>query len=228
MKNNIQLLSVSIVILSVFGCKLDNYDYPSAQLSGRIIDVDTEELVEQDILNGSTIQLTEHGYDPVSIQYLVIQNDGTYQNKMLFPNRYTLTSTNGNYRAPDPVEIDISGSTVHDVLVLPYIRIKNASVERISDKVVATFTLESTVEANVVRASLFSHLEPNVGEPLSQATATTTLNRQVGEDEQFSLELDVSNTNNFKPGNTYYFRIGALINVGGAKMNYAPAVAIQL
>ena len=33
---------------------------------------------------------------------------------------------------------------------------------------------------------------------------------------------------NIKAGTLYYFRIGARINIGGAKFNYVPAVRIEL
>ena len=76
--------------LILHSCELDNYDGPDATLSGRIIDKETGELVEQDIIRGTQIEFIEHGYDNPLTQYMVIKNDGTYANKMMFANDYTI------------------------------------------------------------------------------------------------------------------------------------------
>jgi len=45
----------------------------------------------------------------------------------------------------------------------------------------------------------------------------------------YTLQIDLpSNSSILKPGTAYYFRIGALIDVGEAKLNYAPAIKITL
>ena len=66
--------------------KVDNFDGPDASLSGSIIDAETNELVQTDVIEGTTIKIIEHGYDPVTPQYLRVKNDGTYSNTMLFKN----------------------------------------------------------------------------------------------------------------------------------------------
>ena len=56
--------------LILHSCELDNYDGPDATLSGRIIDKETGELVEQDIIRGTQIEFIEHGYDnPLTTRY---------------------------------------------------------------------------------------------------------------------------------------------------------------
>jgi hypothetical protein len=45
----------------------------------------------------------------------------------------------------------------------------------------------------------------------------------------YTLEIDLpANSTTLKVGTSYYFRIGALIGVGEAKLNYAPAVKIDI
>jgi hypothetical protein len=228
-KNNLKYWACAWAMLGLMSCELDNYDYPSATLKGSIIDVETNELLEQDILNGSTVQLSEHGYDPVSIQYLPIRNSGEYQNTMLFPNTYKVEALNGNFVAPAAEDIEIKGVTTHDFKVLPYLRIKNVSIVKEGDKIRATFSVQNNVSQNVTRIGLYSHLESSVGEPLSVKTVTRTLNRRPTESETFSLEIDLpSSANVLVPGKTYYFRVGGLIAVGSAKMNYAKAIAITV
>lgn len=93
--------------LILHSCELDNYDGPDATLSGRIIDKETGELVEQDIIRGTQIEFIEHGYDNPLTQYMVIKNDGTYANKMMFANDYTIQIRSANFPATEPVEITI-------------------------------------------------------------------------------------------------------------------------
>ena len=53
------------------------------------------------------------------------------------------------------------------------------------------------------------------------------INAIVNEGETQSIEIDLSeNKSQLKPGEQYYFRVGALIDAPEAKCNYAPAVKI--
>ena len=115
--------------LILHSCELDNYDGPDATLSGRIIDKETGELVEQDIIRGTQIEFIEHGYDNPLTQYMVIKNDGTYANKMMFANDYTIQIRSANFPATEPVEITIKGNTTYDFEVIPYLRIKDVQIK---------------------------------------------------------------------------------------------------
>ena len=46
----VKTLFIAMSALILHSCELDNYDGPDATLSGRIIDKETGELVEQDII----------------------------------------------------------------------------------------------------------------------------------------------------------------------------------
>lgn len=59
----VKTLFIAMSALILHSCELDNYDGPDATLSGRIIDKETGELVEQDIIRGTQIEFIEHGYD---------------------------------------------------------------------------------------------------------------------------------------------------------------------
>ncbi|HMF73881.1 MAG TPA: DUF3823 domain-containing protein, partial [Flavitalea sp.] len=91
-----------IAVVALSSCKKDNYDGPTAGLAGKFIDSKTGEAVQQDIIRGTQIEMIEHGYDPVSPQYLIVKNDGTYENSLLFANTYTVRPVRGNFIAVDP------------------------------------------------------------------------------------------------------------------------------
>ena len=216
-----------VTALALFSCKKDNYDAPTAGLGGSFIDVQTNELVEQDIIRGTTIEIIEHGYDPATPQYLVVKNDGTYDNALLFANTYTVKPVRGNFVAVDPQDVNINGQTTLDFKVTPYIRVKEAHIDVSGTKVVATFKLQQNVAGNIRKIGLYAHSDSRVGEPMRLVASERDINAAADPNTVYTIEIDLpSNSSALKSGNQYYFRVGALIDVGEAKLNYAPAVKL--
>ncbi|HTE25559.1 DUF3823 domain-containing protein [Flavitalea sp.] len=225
---NIMLISL-IVVVAFSSCKKDNYDGPTAGLSGKFIDAKTGELVQQDIIRGTQIEMIEHGYDPVSPQFLIVKTDGTYDNSLLFANTYTVRPVRGNFITLESQELPITGKTVLDFTVTPYIRVLSPKVERVGTKIIATFRLEQQVVNEVQKIGLYAHSDSRVGEPMRLLASEKQLNAVSNPATTYSVEIDLpSNNTTLKTGNSYYFRIGALIGVGEAKLNYAPAVKIAI
>ncbi|MFZ4261527.1 DUF3823 domain-containing protein [Sphingobacterium sp. HJSM2_6] len=227
-KSNLILLTLGLAFL-FNACKLDNYDAPNGQLVGQIIDIETNELIQQDIIRGTTIKLIEHGYDPVTPQYLRVKTDGTYANTLLFANTYTVQPDQRNFVQIDEQEVVISANSKLDFKVQPYIRVKDATIVKNGDKVTATFHIDQTVSENVRKIGLYAHTEPIVGEPIRLFASELNLNRAVDESEVMTLEINVKeNSSVFKSGQQYFFKIGAVINIPEAKFNYAPAVRLAV
>lgn len=219
-------------ILLINGCeleKIDNYDRPNASIYGGIYDIETNQLVQQDIIRGTQIEYVEDHYNNPQNQYLVVKNDGTFRNNLMFANTYTIRPVRGNFVEVDKQSIEVKGETKIDFKVTPYIRVKNAKIEKVGNKIVATFNLQQNVPNNVSRIGLFAHAEPNVGDPLNVVATKQTLDSVTNLATTYTLEIDLdANKNKLVPGNAYYFRVGALINANEAKFNYAPAVRITL
>ncbi|WP_285056684.1 DUF3823 domain-containing protein [Pedobacter ginsengisoli] len=228
-KNRILVLYSILALSALSACKLDNFEKPAAGLSGRFIDAETKELVQQDIIRGTQIEIKEHGYDPVSSQFLLVKNDGTYENSMLFANTYTIQPVRGNFIAVDPQDFKISGQAKLDFEVIPYIRIKEANIVKTGTKIIATFKLQQNLINNIKKIGLYAHVDSRVGEPMRQVAAERELNAVSDPAEVYTLEIDLpSNNSILKPGNQYYFRIGALMDAPEAKLNYAAAVRIGI
>ncbi len=223
----IQVVALSLLLL--YSCQLDNYDFPDAGITGSIIDSETNELVQTDIINGTTIKITEHGYDPVAAQYLRVKNDGTYANKLLFSNTYTVQPDQRNFLQIDEQEVYIKKDTKLDFFVTPYIRVKDVEIAKEGNNVIATFRLEQTTPDVVSKIGLYAHSEPIVGEPVYLVASEVKLNRQVSEDEVFKVVINVAkNTALLKANEDYFFRVGAVSSFAGAKFNYATAVQINV
>lgn len=218
-----------LLMIVVGSCSIDNYPAPDSQLYGTFLDVETNEPVEQDIIRGSTIEFVEHGYASATKQVMIVKNDGTYRNNLIFSNTYTITPVRGNFVPTEPQEVSVSGETMLDFKVQPYIRVKDAQIEKVGNKVVATFKLQQTVINPVKKIGLYAHPEPAVGEPMRTVLADQEINATIDPNKVYRLEIDIpSNSSNLKTGNQYFFRIGALMDAPESKFNYAKAVRITL
>jgi hypothetical protein len=231
MKTN-SLKSLILLLLIVALCQscglgeLDNYEQPNAGLQGKIIDDETGELVQQDIIRGGVIEIVEHGY--VTPQYLILKTDGTYANTRLFANTYSVQPVRGNFKVVDKQDIDVKGQTTLDFRVVPYIRIKELNVTKAGNIIKATFKLEQTSVSNILKMGLYAHPDPNVGEPMHIARKEVNVNAVADPSQVYSIEIDTFSDPDLQTGDQVFFRVGALIDVPEAKYNYAPAVSIQL
>ncbi|RAJ02404.1 uncharacterized protein DUF3823 [Chitinophaga skermanii] len=229
MKKLQHIFLAGLVAFGMMACEKDNYDGPTAGLSGRFIDAETKQLVEQDIIRGTTIELLEHGYANPSPQYLIVKNDGSYANTMLFANTYTVRPVRGNFVSVEAQEVVIKGQTTLDFTVTPYIRFTDVTIKKEGNKILASFKLKQSVINNVKKIGLYAHSDFRVGEPMRLVAAERELNAVSNPNEVYTLEINLTdNSNTLKAGRKYFFRIGALIDVGEAKLNYAPAVGIDL
>lgn len=221
------ILFISVIALS--SCKKDNYDGPDSGLSGSFLDEATNELVQMDIIRGTRIEFIEHGYANPQSQYMILKNDGTYANTLMFANTYTIKISEPNFIPVPHQEIAIKGQTKLDFKVTPYIRVKEVSIVRNGSKVTATFKLQQNVINNVQKIGLYAHSDSRVGEPMRLVMVEQQINAVTDPSHVYTLEIDLpSNSSQLKPGNNYYFRVGALIGIGGSKPNYAPAVKLGI
>ena len=229
--NKLNYLTLIIIALGFLtSCELDNLEGPDAGLFGSVIDADTGELVQQDIIRGGELQLWEQGYENVTPQTLNYKVDGTYANSKLFSNTYKIIPLRTNFQAIDTVLVDIVGQTRLDFEVIPYIRILNPSITKDGDVVTATFSLEQTLFGNVSKIGLYAGADMNVGEPMRLVKADQNINDSVfpiNPQEVYTLSIDASSEQDLKEGNLYYFRIGALYDEPNARFNYATAVSFQ-
>lgn len=228
---NIQILIFLICGAFVFNsCELDNYEAPDASLSGAIIDNQTGEPVQSDIISGTKIELIEHGFENPSIQQIVVKVDGTYRDDMMFAGEYSIIPLRRGNFVPmtDTMVVEIEGQTVKNFEVQPYIRILDPNITIEGTKITATFRLEQTVENEVSQIGLFGHRSPAVGEPLQFGKKTKNIRGVVDPMEVFELEMDVRTDRDFEKGKAYHFRIGAIIDADEAEFNYAPAVRLTI
>ncbi len=222
---------ISLIVLSLlnYSCELDNYEAPNASIHGVIYDSETNEPILQDIYLGSQIEYIEHGFDNPEIQYMIFKCDGSYRNDLMFANTYTIQPVRGNFVSLEAQEVKVEGDTQLDFYALPYIRIKNAEIKREQNNIVATFNMQTTLDSNVSKIALFVHVEPHLGANLYQVATILDLNQKADENQLYTVTLNLDDYwSTLKVGQSYYFRVGALIDAPEAKYNYAPMVRLTL
>lgn len=207
-------------------CRLDNYDAPDAALSGTFIDELTGEPVQQDLINGTVIEYIESGY--TAIEQMVVKNDGTYRNALMFSGEYLITPVRGNFEPLDPQTVRVQGETRLDFSVKPYIRLSDVIVFKNGDKVKASFQVVNTGYDKIRKIGLFVYPEPTVGASMFTVAVELPVGERYKEPHPFTLTIDIPSQPKLQRGQTYFFRVGAQIDVAEAKYNYAPAVRLEL
>lgn len=209
-------------------CELDNYDGPDASISGEVRDIETGDLIQQDISNGSNIIFMEHGFENPEEQRMIFKVNGEYTNNLMFSGVYDFYFNESNFVKPEKLtDYRIkSGDNKLDFKVLPYIRVSDVTVQKVGDKIVAKFKITPTVDNNVREVGLFGHTDFIVGAQYSHERATASVNEAFkGTTREFTLEMS---DNQFKKGKEYYFRVGAIIDVPNSRYNYAPSVKLSI
>ena len=243
MKNICNTLFLIIFLtMVVTSCQKDDFPGPDAQVFGAIKDSLNASLVEQDIQTGSQIEVQELGFPTLVSQFWVIKNNGEYRNNFVFSNNYDIYMRNGNFFPYTLKEVAIKpGDNAIDFQVVPYIRVKNVSINLNTgtNKIDATFTLEAGKPSVKVKSiQLYAFTDIYVGAQIKFATAGTGFSQTfsptvlINTATTYTLSIDLAaNTTLFKTGRDYFFRVGAMADVTGVgtiRTNYAPYVKISL
>lgn len=228
MKNKI-IVYVNILLgLCLGSCELDNYNSPDAQFFGSVIDDDTNEPIQQDLIEGSRIDFVEIGFENPNTRQIRFHSDGMFCENNLFSGTYEVQALRGNFFATEKTTIDIKGKTEHHFRTLPYIRIRNVDVtfDEIKGKVSTTFMLDQVSGNAVASVHLIADRNPNVSNSMRSAMVSQAVNAVVGPERTFLLELS---TENLVSGKDYYFRVAALISgIGEAKHNYSVPIRLAI
>ncbi len=230
MKAKISYIILTMGIVFMLGsCELLNYDGPDAMFHGAILDSETGDTIYQDIIDGSTIDYIEQGFENPEIQKLIFRPDGTFRNNIMFSGKYKMIPTRGNFFTPDTLDITIKpGDNKYDFEVVPYARIKNVRLQVKAvggkDYVVATFNIEQLASEPIVSIIMVMDKNPNVGRRINERFFERSINSNVDPETDQLIWLPLSY---FQEGTKYYIRVGALTDRPEAKYNWNKAIRID-
>lgn len=149
----IYLAIASGIILSA--CELDNYDPPTSTLKGYVVHEGEPVGVRSDAVE---LELWQHGYDLFTKIPVMVSQDGSYS-ATLFDGDYKLVLRRGNgpwVDNTDSIDVQVRGTTMVDVPVRPYYKIRNQSFKRDGAIVTADFNIEEIAGDNQIdQVSLF-------------------------------------------------------------------------
>lgn len=228
-----KVLFIIVVLLASFtSCQLDNYDAPNAKIHGKIIDSETGEAIQQEILEGSRIDYIELGdFQNPPTQQMRFKTDGSYRNDLMFSGKYHIQARRGNFFILPPDTIEVKGETEYNFVTEPYIRIKNVSYAIEGREVVASFQIEQVADNPVKAIALFADINPNVSQSLRKVANIAEINTMVDPEKVFTLKMKIDPFMDIIPEGkpTFYFRLGALISgIPEAKYNYSEPEGIQI
>lgn len=165
MKNLFRYILISLVTLSVYSCKKDNYSEPGTFLTGSLMYKGDSVQVER---NQVPFQIYQYGFGKVGAINGTFAQDGSYS-EVLFDGDYKLIIPNGQgpflwkqtpSGAPDSLAISLHGNQTLNLEVTPYYMIRNTQISANGGSVTATFKAEkivtdSAMAKDIERVSLY-------------------------------------------------------------------------
>nr|WKN34093.1 DUF3823 domain-containing protein [Tunicatimonas sp. TK19036] len=131
----------TLLVLFLSGCEKDNYDPPSAVLTGQIVYEGNPLGVRSD---GVQLELWQYGYDDFEKIPVFVAQDGTFSTS-LFDGDYKLVLLRGNgpwLEDIDSLDVTLRGAANIDVPVNPYYIINNENFARNGSTIEATFSVD--------------------------------------------------------------------------------------
>ena len=213
-----------LVIIFSASCKIDNYAPPNAMLSGKLIDNETNEAVENGGVNGgAVIQI----YEDNSTQPILINSypDGRFVNSALFSGNYKIVAVGAFKMVGDTIRTAISQSTQVDIKVLPNIRLK--ATLHSSDGTSATIRVaySKVHDAETLRelAVVWSTIDnPNLSTSFKGGQQTVNITPQDPTTGEMSFTIT-----GLTAGVKYYIRAAGRTNNPGNYYNYSTTIKTQ-
>lgn len=221
MKNTLFFLLTLLVLSS---CEIDNYNEPNLTVSGRIIDAQTNALVESGGSNGGTIVKF---YQDNSSQALLFKTmpDGTFTNSRVFAGNYRYVAEGPFKILTDTPSIVIKANTEIEIKVTPNVRLTASVVSKSGTEAVIKVTYEKVtasqkltklgiVWSNVTEPNVFTFIGGNIITKDVQSMNLTSGS------QEFTMTGLKANTK-------YYVRATATTNAPGNYYNYSTQMEVQ-
>ena len=252
MKKFTQIIAVLLSVAFVTSCDLlkrDTFDGPDAEVTGRLLDAKTGELINieaaqvttgswwnQTTYNYGALVIMEQGWkdangQPVSQeQHWFVRYDGHYTNNLVFAADYKVSMKLLPVYEPDKADFSLNkGSNTVDFSVIPFCRIINPAIkyDSGSKKIIATFSVElgdETKAKNITNVALCANTQLFVGcNYFTMAKNDKGAKKSnVNPGETITLEIDTTlpaNAELFKYTRDRYIRIAAMAKGSGFNSN---------
>jgi hypothetical protein len=214
-----------IILLAGAGCEIDNYGAPQFTLSGKIVDSQSNELVESGGVNaGAVVKLYENN----STQPLIYNTfpDGTFTNSKVFAGTYTYLAE-GPFKMGDQGEqnVAVDGNSQLEIKVIPNLRL-NITLAG-SDATTATINVAYEKLATDQKLMNLAVVWSKYRNPNN----FTFAGGSIAEENVESLDLTSGEKTfvitNLQPKTTYYIRASGRTANPGNFYNYSTQIELQ-
>lgn len=226
-------IALLMIAAAAGACRKDNYDPPSADITGRIVYKGEAIGVEY---NQVTYQLYQYGFGKTGPIEGYLTQEGGYSMK-LFNGEYKFIVPNGqgpfvwkktSAGAPDTVTINVQDSSTLDIEVTPYYMIRTPNFTAAGGKVSASFRIDKIITdaaaKDIERVSLYINKTAFVSGANNIAAADLD-GADITDPGNVALELTVPA---LVPAQSYvYARIGLKI-AGVEDRVFSPIVKLSL
>lgn len=211
------------MVLIVSGCTIDNYAIPEIELSGKIVDDKTGELIPSSGSNAGTIIKLFEGS---SNQPLILNtySDGTFKNSRLFAANYRVVAVGPFNSVTDTLNVHINGDTKVEIQAVPNVRLKLTSSALSDGKVQVEIEFNKTdPDQKLLKLGV-------VWSTFPYPNATVFPEGDIILEDVASMGLEegkkVYEVTQLKANTKYYLRAFALTDNAGAYYNYSEQITI--
>ena len=221
------IIAVAVAAVCVSSCdmfKLDNFDGPNAQISGRLLDAETGELIGIEAaanvgfdwstwssytsVEAGALVVIEQGWAGEQDQDWLVRFDGQYRNDLVFAGEYKFTTKKLPCYEPAENMFNVKeGENKMDIELLPYCRVVDPEFSTKKDafgnlsKLVAKFKVELTdpSKANkVANVAFCANTQMFVGANYQNLAKDDTgaKKKNVTAGTTITLEIDMNNSKN--------------------------------
>ncbi|GAA4315401.1 DUF3823 domain-containing protein [Compostibacter hankyongensis] len=167
MKNH--LILISFLFITLYSCKVDNYDLPGETLRGRVVDAATGEPVLTDQgSEGTRVRMRELSWKEAAPENLDIfcMKEGIFQNTKVFRGYYNIRvdgafiplvrlNADGDTLADESQNVEIKGVTTVEFKVQPFLKLEWVGTPTVKDgKVTATVKVTRAVSPADFKAKI--------------------------------------------------------------------------
>lgn len=217
--------SFLVSLLWLAGCQIDNYELPQASLSGRIVDSQTNKLVESGGINAGTVVRLYEGEGKQPLIYNT-KPDGTFTNSKVFAGSYTYTAQGPFSLASNALQqIQIQGDTELEIKVIPNVRLQ-ATVEEVQGTTARVKVRYEKLAADqkLVHLGLVWSTFPN---PNNATFTGGNIKLEEVESQDLSSGETTFLITDLGPGTRYYVRASARTANPGNYYNYSTQLEVK-
>lgn len=216
-------LCLSLVLL-LSSCDIDNFEDPQLTLRGRIVDSQTDKLVESGGINAGTVVRLYEGNSTQPLVYNTLP-DGTFFNSRVFPGAYTYTAQ-GPFKLvhADPQSLRIDQDAELEIKVVPHVRLTQPEVQVNGTTLTVKLKYEKVTQQKLMQLALMWSKFPH---PNISTSGPGTIRLETVETENLTTGERVYTITGLAPKTKYYIRTGARTANPGNYYNYSSQVELQ-